>query len=131
MKVLVTQSCLSLSMEFARKGYWSWLPFPTPEDLLDPGIEPSSFVSPASAGRFFTSVPSGKRKCQFYWMPKPEMSICFRGSESSAFRTVTHEFHRKTLVVDKSKSGEWTKCPQMPILRMQELKRGWEHPRWS
>ena len=129
--MLVAQSCLSLSMECPRKDSWSWLPFPAPEDLPEPETEPSSLVSPALAGRFFTTVPSGKPKCQFYWMPKPEMSICLRGSESSAFWTVTHEFHRKTLFVDKSQSGEWTKCPQMPILRMQKGKRGWEHPRWS
>jgi len=31
-----------------------WLPFPSPGDLLDPGIKP---VSPALAGRFFTTEP--------------------------------------------------------------------------
>ena len=31
-----------LSMEFCRQEYWSGLPFPTPEDLPDPGIEPTS-----------------------------------------------------------------------------------------
>ena len=29
-----------LSMEFSRKGYWSWLPCPSPGDLPDLGIEP-------------------------------------------------------------------------------------------
>ena len=28
-----------LSMEFSRQEYWSGLPFPSPGDLLDPGIE--------------------------------------------------------------------------------------------
>ena len=49
---LVTQSCLTLcdpmdcslrgplSMGFSRQEYWSGLPFPTPGDLPDPGIEP-------------------------------------------------------------------------------------------
>ena len=31
-----------LSMGFFRQEYWSGLPFPSPEDLLDPGIEPMS-----------------------------------------------------------------------------------------
>ena len=31
-----------LSMGFSRKGYWSGLPFPSPGDLPDPGIEPGS-----------------------------------------------------------------------------------------
>ena len=35
-----------LSMEFSRKEYWSGLPFPTPGDLPDPGIKPTSLVSP-------------------------------------------------------------------------------------
>ena len=29
-----------LSMGFYRQEYWSGLPFPSPEDLPDPGIEP-------------------------------------------------------------------------------------------
>ena len=31
-----------LSMTFSRQEYWSGLPFPSPEDLSDPGIEPRS-----------------------------------------------------------------------------------------
>ena len=49
-----------LFMGFSRQEYWSWLPFPTPGDLPDPGIETSSLVSPALAGRFFISEPLGK-----------------------------------------------------------------------
>ena len=45
-----------LSMEFSRQEYWSGEPFPTPEDLPDPGIE---LVSPALAGGFFTTEPLG------------------------------------------------------------------------
>ena len=44
-----------LSMEFFRQEYWSELPFPTPGDLPDPGIQYVSLVSPALAGRFFTN----------------------------------------------------------------------------
>ena len=29
-------------MEFSRQEYWNGLPFPSPEDLPDPGIEPRS-----------------------------------------------------------------------------------------
>ena len=31
-----------LSMRFSRQQYWSGLPFPSPEDLPKPGIEPWS-----------------------------------------------------------------------------------------
>ena len=44
-----------LSMKFSLQECWSRLPFPTPGDLPDPGTEPVSPVSPALAGRFFTT----------------------------------------------------------------------------
>ena len=68
---LVTKSCLTLvtpwtvarqaplSMGFSRQEYWSGLPFPSPGDLPDPGIKPTS---PALAGGFFFVEPPGKRK---------------------------------------------------------------------
>ena len=40
---------------FSRQKYWSGLPFPSPGDLPYPGIEPVSLMSPALAGRFFTT----------------------------------------------------------------------------
>ena len=52
-----------LSMGFPRQEYWSGLPFPPPGDLPDPGIQPSSPVSPALAGRLFTTEPPGKPRC--------------------------------------------------------------------
>ena len=36
-----------LSMGFSRQDYWSGLPFPSPGDLPNPGIEPASPESPA------------------------------------------------------------------------------------
>ena len=33
-----------LSVGFSRKEYWSKLPFPSPEDLPDPGIESESLA---------------------------------------------------------------------------------------
>ena len=49
-----------LSMGFSMQEYWSGLPCPPPEDLPDPGIKPASLMSPASAGRFFTTSATGK-----------------------------------------------------------------------
>ena len=31
-------------MEFSRQEHWNWLPFPSPQDLSDPEIEPGSSV---------------------------------------------------------------------------------------
>ena len=36
-----------VSMGIPRQECWSKLPFPTPGDLLDPGIEPASLMYPA------------------------------------------------------------------------------------
>ena len=46
-------------MEFFKQEYWSGLPFPTPGDLPNPGIEPASLAAPALAGGFFTTVSPG------------------------------------------------------------------------
>ena len=47
----------SLSMGFPRLEQWNGLPFLSPGDLPDPGIEPKS---PALADGFFTTEPPGK-----------------------------------------------------------------------
>ena len=43
-------------MGFPRQEYWSGLPLPSPGDLLNPEIEPTS---PALAGGIFTTEPRG------------------------------------------------------------------------
>ena len=48
------------SMEVSRQEYWSGLPFPPPQDVINPWIKPVSLTPPALAGRFFTTVPPGK-----------------------------------------------------------------------
>jgi len=49
----------SPSMEFSRQQYWSGLPFPSPGDLPNPGIEPRS---PALQADALTSETPGKRR---------------------------------------------------------------------
>ena len=67
--MLVAQSCpilcnprtialqASLSMNLSRQEYWSGLPFPTPGDLPNPGIEPGSSTLQTDS---LTSEPLGK-----------------------------------------------------------------------
>ena len=45
------------SMEFSRQEYWSGLPFPSPEDLPNPGIKPRS---PTLQADTLPSEPPGK-----------------------------------------------------------------------
>ena len=68
----VAQLCLTLCnpmdcslpgssfMRFSRREYWYRLPLPSPRDLPSPGIAPTSPVSPALAGEFFTTELPGK-----------------------------------------------------------------------
>ena len=68
---LVAKSCLTLatswtvafqaplSLKFCRLEYWSGLPFPSPGDLPDPGIEP---VSPALKEDSLPTELPGKQK---------------------------------------------------------------------
>ena len=57
---LWTKGCHApLSIGFSRQEYWRGLPFPTPGDLPEPGLELASPVAPALAGRFFTTETPG------------------------------------------------------------------------
>ena len=57
----VTQLCPTLCnpMEFSRPEYWSGLPFPSPGDLPNPGIEP---WFPALWADSLAAEPKGKPK---------------------------------------------------------------------
>ena len=60
------------SMGFSRQECWSGLPFPSPGDLLDPGIEPRSPTLQADTlPSEPPGKPQGKNKAQFYstWRP--------------------------------------------------------------
>ena len=50
-------------MGFPREEHWSGYPFPSPGDLLNPGIE---HASPAMPGGFFTTEPPGKPRVNLY-----------------------------------------------------------------
>ena len=68
----------SLSMEFSRQEYWSGLPFPSPEDLPNPGVEPRS---PALQADSLPAEPQGKPTSshvllpfKFYGSPKNSLT---------------------------------------------------------
>ena len=64
------------SMEFSRLEYWSGLPFPSPGNLPDPGIEPASLTSPALASRFF--VTGATWEVPQHLLASPNYVICAR-----------------------------------------------------
>ena len=59
-----------LSMGFSRQEYWSELPCPSPRDLPNPGIEPTSLMSLALVGGFFTTSATWEHaKKLISWTP--------------------------------------------------------------
>ena len=88
----ITQHCLTLwspmnyspsaplSMRHPRQEYWSGVPFPSLGNLPNPGVEPISLESPASASGFSTTsatwealnIPSGD---VYYWNISSEWSF--------------------------------------------------------
>ena len=47
-------------MGFSRQEYWNGVPFPVPGDLLNPGVEPMSPMSPALKVDSLPAEPQGK-----------------------------------------------------------------------
>ena len=78
-EVLVTQSCQTprppwtvahqapLSMGFSRQESWSGLPFPSPGDLANPGVEP---ISSALQANYLPYKSPGKPCLNFKWQKK-------------------------------------------------------------
>ena len=94
---LWTVACQTpLSMEFSRQEFWNGVPFPTPGDLSNPGIEPTSLGSPVLTGRYFTTN----------WPPeKPKMR-----PTNAIIATVNHKNQRK----DVQKSQVLSTCSLVP-----------------
>ena len=58
-----------LSMGFSRQGYWGGLPFPTPGDVPNPGIKPTS---PALAGGCFITEAPGTLLSNYFLLKTKE-----------------------------------------------------------
>ena len=68
--------CSLPGLGFPRQEYWSGLPFPSPGDPPNPGIETAS---PALAGGYFIAEPLGK-SCVEGLAKRPLMSFSFHTS---------------------------------------------------
>ena len=69
-----------LSMRFSRQGYWSGLPFPSPGDLPDPGIEPGSPALQAD------SLPTELQRKPFWTEGTMKTEKAARKQSSGLFR---------------------------------------------
>ena len=73
-----TAACQApLSMGFSRQEYWSGWLCPPPGDLPEPGIKPTSPVSPALAGRLFITIDTWEALGGRLIIPGRE-SMCFK-----------------------------------------------------
>ena len=91
------------SMGFSRQEYWSGLPFPSPGDLSNPGIEPGS---PAFQAAALTSEPPGKPWwgfCPGKYLGTPQNSttnaetntwVNLKYSTTDAGRRIRYEYHQ-------------------------------------
>ena len=77
-----------LSMEFSRQEYWSGLPLSTPGDLPNPGIEPTSLVSPVSSRGFFTTSATWEIPITYIFWFEFIISIVKMKSQYSLLRVV-------------------------------------------
>ena len=77
-----------LSMGFSRQEYWSGVPFPSPVDLPDPGIEPGSSALQANA------LPS----------EPPRLRIVFKIIYFSFLRALMHRVRSRCPLPPKSKT---------------------------
>ena len=68
------------SVQCSRQGYWSGLSFPFSGDHSDPGIKPTSPVSPALAARVFSTEPQDSQPVnlclQMYGLRERALSVC-------------------------------------------------------
>ena len=88
-----------LSMGFPRQEHWSGLPFPSPGDLPNPGLEPTFLTSPSLAGEFFPASATWEAHVSFY-IPisdVSESSSCFKSLSTNG---IDHFFscHHSNLV---------------------------------
>ena len=86
-----------LCMGFPRQEYWSRSRFPSPGDLPNSGMEPTSPESPVLAGRFFTIDPPGKPmgKCR-----RREKPLCL--AQSVGLSQTSYEMHLHTVCSGKN-----------------------------
>ena len=100
-------------MGFSRQEYWCGLPFPSPGDLPDPGIEPSSPTLQAD------SLPSesGKRTCMRYLdsqiqRQNVEQLLPGAGGEGNGESLLNR--HRISVWPDEKNSAQQCECSQYP-----------------
>ena len=114
-----------LSMGLSQQEYWSGLPFPSPRDLPNPGIEPVSPEAPTLAGGFFTTEPPGE-------------ACGWRGLDAKCLPFSSDHIQSKAECFGQKKGEHSFHCPLCPflfgsrslfVLSCIESSCWWAHPR--
>ena len=93
-------------MGFSRQEYWSRVPFPSPGDLPNPGIEPGS---PALQADALISEPLGKPQCRIPGFNPRVRKISWRRKWLPTPVFLPREFHR-----------QWSLAGYSPLLKRTE-----------
>ena len=88
-------------MRFPRQEYWRGLPCPPPEDLPDPGIESTSLMSPAFAGKFLTTCHLGSLR---WHIKKQTHHFADKGLYSQSYGFSNSHVWCKTWTINKAES---------------------------
>ena len=95
-----------LSMRFSRQEEWSGLPFPSLEDIPDPGIKPESPV--LGGGFFFTTEPLGTPGTRnFYGFREPQKVTFWELEDNPVCASSLPPFSPLHLVSWKTAVASW------------------------
>ena len=119
-----------LSTGFSRQGYWSGLPCPPPGDLPDPGVKPESLLSPALAGRFFTTSATWEVHEEAYIKiyDYTDFFQVYIGHSKSVYLI---EWKRKKIInVRRENNGKWRhsvgECDRQPGPQRCPCPKSWD-----
>ena len=111
-------------MESSNQEYWSGLPFPSPGDLPDPGIEPGS---PALQVDALTSQPPGKpQECSKYHTVafiSHASKVMLKTLQARLQQYVNCKFQMFKLVLENAEESEIKIPTSIGLLKKQESSR--------
>ena len=116
-----------MSMGFSRQECWSGFLFPSPGNLPDPGIEPTS---PALAGGFFTTASPGK---PIFLMLAPKFALHMWPFTLYNFSSPTKQLYKIYLYSGCFRPyDDWNKStfllnPFAPLIIKKDMKQWYEN----
>ena len=106
-------------MGFSRQEYWSGLPFPSPGDLPDPGIEPRS---PALEADALTSEPPVKVTSKWKQQKHCQKPLTFSMPNYKLKRIYLYILSFNKWLSTILFEARITSCPEASIIFSEELK---------